>query len=68
MINELRENIRSKVNGDYDFRTRINMISIDGTMPSKTKSTTSKDTKSIAASKQQQHHLALLVNHIFRVV
>jgi len=50
MINELRENIRSKVNGDYDFRTRINMISIDGKMPSKTKFTTTKDTTSISAS------------------
>ncbi len=38
MINELRENIRSRVHGDYDFRTRLNLINIDGKIPSKAKS------------------------------
>ena len=40
MINELREKIRAKVNGDYDFRSRINLITLDGKMPSETKSAT----------------------------
>ncbi len=38
MINELLDNIRARVNGDYKFRTRLNLISVDGKIPSKIKS------------------------------
>jgi hypothetical protein len=53
MINELRENIRGKVYGDYDFRTRINSINVDEKLSSKAKSTTttssnSKDTSTVS--------------------
>jgi hypothetical protein len=41
MINELREKIRANVNGDYDFRSKINLITPDGKMSSETKSITS---------------------------
>jgi hypothetical protein len=49
MVNELRENIRAKVNGDYDFRTKFNLINSNGKTYSRTKLTlfNIKDTSTI---------------------
>jgi hypothetical protein len=44
MVNELRENIRAKVNGDYDFRTKLSLINTNGKTSSKTRPTTTTST------------------------
>jgi transcription-repair coupling factor (superfamily II helicase) len=57
MVNDLRENIRAKVNGDYDYRTKFNLINSNGKTASKTKSTAAniKDTSTIPNDRIAYH-------------
>ncbi len=57
MVNDLRENIRAKVNGDYDYRTKFNLINSNGKTASKTKSTAVniKDTSTIPNDRIAYH-------------
>ncbi len=66
MINELRENIRAKVNGDYDFRTKIHMISNDDRISSKTKSTTATSINSKDTSNKSSPSDDRIAYHIYK--
>lgn len=62
MLNELRENIRAKVSGDYDFRTKINMINTDVKISTKPKApTTLVNTSNISPSNDDR-----IAYHIYK--